>query len=499
MNVKIVQSVGARNLVIALLTLSAVVLNSCKKESKFAVPVNTATIRFSANAYTLERNAPVPLTVVLPLSLPLEEDATAVVTVDNQSTAATTEYTLTPVVPAAGLKLTLLKGATEVSFQLASMENFEGDKTVVLKLSAATGGLTVANTNATTTITIKGKPIVLPSITATDVTSFGNVVTGTSSPSKTYTVTGVKLTANIDVVASANFQVSLNNTAFSSSVSVPFAAANAGLVNVYVRMSPATGQNQSISGTITHSSGTIPAVITNVAGAEIGNAAPGVLLASENLNYGNTTGNLTTISGGAWKNYSGTVNFVQYVIPGLTYAGYTGSGAGGALISENGAGSREDLTWAFPSQTSGVVYVAQMMKFESAPATADFFNSIGDAATGTPGYFNRIYVKSSGGQFNIGVSRNSTTTPVYSATAYDYGTTYLVVSKFDYNSGISSLYVLSGAIPVLEPGTAAATSSGGTNPSQLISMVIRQNTTSPLKVIYDGIRVATSWKDAVGL
>ncbi len=212
--------------------LGVIFFNSCKKQ-EFTTPGNVGTIRFSANTYSIDLNAPQPLTIVLPLSLPLEEDGTAIISIDNQSTALASEYVITPDIPAVGLKLNLAKGATEASFQVASLNNFEGERTVIFKLTQATGGLTVANTNATTTVTIKGKPIVLPSVTTSvSSLSFGNVPVLTSSTSQSYTVTGVKLTANITVTASANFQVSLNNTTFSNTVSIGFAAANTAPVTV---------------------------------------------------------------------------------------------------------------------------------------------------------------------------------------------------------------------------------------------------------------------------
>jgi hypothetical protein len=482
--------------VFLVIILGGIFVNSCKKE-EFTTPLNVGTIRFSANTYSIDLNAPAPLTIVLPLSLPLEEDATVIITIDTLSTALPTEYVITPVIPAGGLKLNLAKGATEVSFTVASLNNFEGERTVVFKLTQATGGLTVANTNATTTVTLKGKPIVLPSVT-TSVTglSFGNVPVSTSSTSQSYTVTGVKLTSNITVTASANFQVSLNNTTFSNTVTIGFAEANAAPVTIYARFSPTTGVNQSITGTITHSSGTLSDAIINVSGAEIGNAAPGTLIKNENLSYGSTPGNLTAVSAGAWVAYSGAGLFpVQYVSPGLSYTGYVGSGIGGALVSENKSTSAEDVAWAFPSQTSGIIYATQMLNFTSAPTTADFFTALGDPTL----FFNRIYAKSNGAQFSLGLSRNANTVPAYSSTAYDYGTTYLVVTKYEFATGASAIYILNGAIPATEPAPSATSSGGSADPASLTRVVIRQSTNLPLKTTYDGIRIATSWKQAVGL
>ncbi|MEO5646935.1 MAG: hypothetical protein ABIQ56_01160, partial [Chitinophagaceae bacterium] len=222
--------------VLLVIMFGGITVISCKKE-KFTTPSNVGTIRFGANAYTILLNAPDPLTIVLPLSLPLEEEASAVIMIDNQSTALPSEYVVTPIFPTDGLKFNMAKGATEVSFKVASLNNFEGERTVIFKISSATGGLTVANTNATATVTLIGKPIILPGITTSVATlpGFGNVITTTSSASASYTVSGIRLTSDITVLASANFKVSLNNTTFTNSVIIGFAAANLAPVTVYAR------------------------------------------------------------------------------------------------------------------------------------------------------------------------------------------------------------------------------------------------------------------------
>ncbi len=487
--------------IVMLIVMLGIMLNSCKKD-KITPPTNVGTIRFAASNYTIENNTIDPLTIVLPLSLPLEEDATVIVSVDNSSTISSSEYTVTPSIPTTGLTLNLAKGSTEVSFKVSSLNNFEGEKSLVLKLSSATGGLTVSNTNATATVNVKGNPIILPEIkTSTSSLAFGSVITSTNSASQSYTVTGVKLISNLTITASTNFQVSLDNVAFSSSVTIPFATANAAPVTVYARFRAITGINQTVTGSITHSSGTIADNIVAVSGIEYGVAAPGVLIKKEDFAYA-TAGNLTAVTGGAWTAFSqALVNPIQYVTTGLNYTGYSGSGAGGALVTTNYSGNAEDASWSFPAQSSGTIYMAQMMNFTSAPATADFFYAIGDGAAGaTPVYYNRFYAKSNGGQLSLGLSRNATTTPAYSATGLDYGTTYLVVVKYEFATGNSSMYILNGTVPLIEPASPNVVSTGGAaDPSSLTRAVVRQSTNLPLKATIDGIRVATSWKEAVGL
>lgn len=497
MNLIAAHSSGIKTRLIMSIMIMGMLLNSCKKD-KFNVPQNVGTIRFAANAYTIENNTVDPLTIVLPLSLPLEADATALITVDNQSTIAADQYTTTPAIPAEGLTLNLPKGATQISFQLSSLNNFEGEKTLVLKLSAATGGLSVANINSTASITIKGNPIVIPEIrTSEPGLAFGSVVTGTISDSKSYVLTGTKLSSDVIVNASPNFQISLDDNTFSSTLTIPFATANATPVTIYTRFLATTGINQTVNGTISHRSGTVPDATVTLTGVEYGVAAPGILIMKEDFSYGTTAGNLTTIGSANWSAFSGAgVSPIKYVTPGLTFPGYVGSGVGGAALSENGSGSREDASRSFTAVNSGVIYTSHLINIASAPATAggDFYLSWRDPAAA---YFNRIYVKDVSGKLNIGVGKSSATT-VFSSTAYDFGNTYLLVSKYDFNTGISSIYVLSAAPGLIEPPTADATTNTGSGPASLVNIMIRQNT-GVLKATTDGIRVATSWKEAVGL
>lgn len=468
-------------------------LNSCKKDG-INKPINQAAVRFGASSYTIERNASEPLTVTVALTLPLEEDATFVLDVSDKSTVENGDYSIDPAIPAGGRTITLAKGATEITFNVSSSDNFEGDRDLVLTLSNASGGATIANTNSNTTISIKGKPIVLPEIvrSVTTIPSFGNVVTGTASASQVYTVTGIKLKADITLIASQYFKISLDNVNFSNTATINFASANAGPVNVYVKFYPSSGENKNLTGTISHSSGTVPTVVVNVSGSEYGNAAAGVLLANENFNYGSAAGNLKDLTNN-WSIFSGSLNPIQYQTTSLSFPSYGSSGIGGSVVSENGSGSREDMYRSFPAQTSGTVYISQLVNVSASSSGNDFCLAMRDGSS----YINRVYMHDNGGKLGIGIGKSSSTIE-YSPIDYNYGTTYLVVTKYDFNTGTSSLYVLASGLTSIEPPTPTASTSAGNAPTTLENFIIRQSTGS-LTLNIDGIRVATSWKEAVGL
>ncbi len=474
-------------------------LNSCESEL-LHIPVNMGTIRFAETGYTVELNNPEPTTIILPLSLPLEEDAVVDIMVDEQSTVLPEEYEINPGIPASGIKIDIKKGETEVRFTLNSLNNFEGEKTLILKLASAKGGLAVANTNATTTVILKGNPILYPELRpSVNDLAFGSVETGTLPPSQSYVLSGTKVTADVTVFSSANYEISLDDDVFSNTLTVPLETIEVSSVTIYVRFLPHTGLNQSLPGTITHSSEGIPDAVVRVTGVEIGNVIPGILVSSENFEYGAVAGNITDLSGGRWTRFGGSNGTeIKYQSTGLSYVGYAGSGIGGAITSVNETGSREDISMSFSPISSGVVYVTQMLNLASAPPAHDFFLSLGDGAEKTtPTYINRIYAKAVGGGYQLGLHRNSTAA-VYGDAILSYGSTYLVVNKFEFLTGTSTLYILDGAIPTKEP-TTGITSTAAFDPASITRYVIRQNTGKPLTATIDGIRVATSWKDAVGL
>ncbi len=474
-------------------------VQSCKKEPIGEKPVNVGTVRFAANAYTIENKATDPLVVTIPLSLPLEQDATVLVSIDTSSTIKPDQYVITPAIPVNGLLINLPKGSTEVSLNVKSLNNFEGIKTLVLILTMPSGGVTVANTNARAVINIKGDPIIYPEIkTSVSTLTFANTVSGLNSASMSYSLTGVKLIADVQVAASENFEVSLDNVNFASNLTIPIAAVKAGATTLYARFTALTGVNQTVSGTITHSSGTVPENVIAVSGIEYGVASPGVLLMKEDFNYGSTAGTLDDVSGGNWKVFSGNLNPIAYLTNGLTFAGYAGSNIGGAIVSENGSGSRKDYETTNNTNvaSSGVVYAAQLINVSATNTTVDFFAGMRQPGSGS--YFNRINIKDDGtGKPTFGIGKSSSTV-AYASGTYNLGTTYLVVTKYDFDTGISSMYILNSAPTKYEPPVANATTSAGSGPSSIAGIFVRQNA-GVLTATFDGVRLATSWKDAVGL
>ncbi len=116
---------------------------------------------------------------------------------------------------------------------------------------------------------------VAPQILTTSVSSlanFGNVNVSASSASATYTVSGSNLTANVTVTAPAGFQVSLDNTTFSATVTITPASGTVSAKTVYARFSPTAAGAQ--SGYISNTSGTASAMFVAVAGTGVAAGPP---------------------------------------------------------------------------------------------------------------------------------------------------------------------------------------------------------------------------------
>jgi len=226
----------------------------------------------------------------------------------------------------------------------------------------------------------------------------------------------------------------------------------------------------------------------------------GQVLLVENFDY--SSGALLTANG--WIAHSGGgTNAIDVIVPGLTYSGYPGSNIGGAAQLDN---SGEDVNKSFTSQTSGSVYVAFLINVTSSTTTGDYFFHVIESPTST--YFKgRIWIKqgSSASKFYIGVAKTGTTPAVaYSASEYDAGTTYLLVLKYQFNTGsatddVVTLYVEPSPLST-EPASPTITASDNTTTdgASVTCVALRQggSTTLP-KLNVDGIRVATNWTDAI--
>jgi len=482
-----------RSLALLSVLFIAVLLGSCK-EDKLNEIIIPRYASFESDSYTISRSSSEELLVVLNFTKPLEDKGTVTIAIDHNTTADNLGYIITPEPVNGKVTLNLEKGVATASFSVKSTHFFDDDKVIGFKIESATGSALVSKTNINTVVTLEGN-VLVPELNASvsSLENFGELKKGEESDVQSYTVTAANLTENLAVTAPDNFKVSLDNVTFHSSATIDFKSINTAPVTVYVKFTPNIGEDKTITGNITHLSGA-SSVEVSVTGKETGNTPPEVMLLTEYFNYGTTAGDLIAKSSNKWVRISGSTTPLQYVVPGLSFTGYAGSGQGGAVVSTNGSGSREDATLALAEQNSGVIYAAQLISISNAEVgTGDFFYSFRDGS----GTFNRIYAsKDTDGKLVLSLGRN--TSPTASATAYNFNTTYLVVTKYDFTSKISSMFVISGTIPSTEPAIPDVITSGGTAPTKFTEVSIRQNT-GVLDATIDGIRVGVTWKGVLGL
>jgi len=222
----------------------------------------------------------------------------------------------------------------------------------------------------------------------------------------------------------------------------------------------------------------------------------GQALLEENFSY--TAGTLLTANG--WTAHSsGGTSAIAVDATGLSYPGYFSSNIG---LSAKLVTSGEDDNKGFTSQNAGSVYMSFLIKVTAATTTGDYgihyCQVNGSAASG---FYNRIFVKKdASNNLAFGISKISSTV-TYTGFNYSLNTTYLLVTKYTFNTGtttddVAELFVN----PVLgspEP-TSTVSESSGTDATALTGICLRQGgASSAATANYDGIRVATSWADAV--
>jgi len=203
----------------------------------------------------------------------------------------------------------------------------------------------------------------------------------------------------------------------------------------------------------------------------------------EDFNY--TAGALLTDNG--WTAHSGAgTQPIDVVVPGLVFSGYAGSGLGGAANLDNNG---EDDNKVFAEQTSGTVYAAAIVQ-PAGNTIAGYFLHFGQTVISTT-FFTRVWMNATGD--GIGLGQGSSAPLVY--VPITGGVPVLVVLKYDITTKQSSLYVLN-SYQATEPVTPDGTFTETATIANVGSIALRQFNAAE-RVIVDGIRVATTWADAV--
>lgn len=191
----------------------------------------------------------------------------------------------------------------------------------------------------------------------------------------------------------------------------------------------------------------------------------------------------TNLTDNGWLAHSGEGTEPQTVTDGLSFDGYSGTGVGGAALLDNNG---EDVHRSFEGPTSGVVYASFMVN-PTGNGMAGYFIHFAPNPFSTT-YYTRVWINATGDGLGLGTAPE-TFVPITA------GQTTLVVMKYDFNTTTSSLYVFN-SFPSAEPATADAQFVETASISNVGSIGLRQFNAAEHLVV-DGIRVATTWADAV--
>jgi endonuclease I len=185
-----------------------------------------------------------------------------------------------------------------------------------------------------------------------------------------------------------------------------------------------------------------------------------------------------------WTSHSGTSGDIKIVSPALEFDNYHGSGVGNAVaLYDNG----QDVNVNFPEQTQGTVYVAFTVQTQTTNAEG-YFLHLGQTELET-NFFTRVWVNATGTGLGIGSSTPSSFVTITTDTPW------LAVVKLSLDTKQSQLFVFS-SFPYAEPAEAHASFAETASFSNVGTIALRQFSANQ-RVMVDGIRVATSWTEAV--
>lgn len=204
-----------------------------------------------------------------------------------------------------------------------------------------------------------------------------------------------------------------------------------------------------------------------------------------------------------WTRHSGAQG-PAYKAAGLSYAGYPLSGIGGSLWFTRGSSGINDgdvnRKLSDSVGTTNNIYVAFMVRIDSANATADYFFHLGPRTIGLT-FRGRVFARSNGAGWSLGLSKSSEAA-TNDNTVLNFGQTYFVILKYAFSTASTSddvvtLYLYSSGVPSSEPGSPAVTigpvGAGTTgDPTDIGAVAIRQGSNGATGYI-DGIRVGTSF------
>ncbi len=234
---------------------------------------------------------------------------------------------------------------------------------------------------------------------------------------------------------------------------------------------------------------------------------------------GNIGGNCTVVGATAdctnngWTTHSGTVGTIDILATSLSYTGLQAS-TGGKVYVTGAATLTRDVN-APITITGNVGYYSALVNVKDATNLSstgfDYFMCLGNAAgNSVTGLGGRLGVKSfnTAANYRFGICNNSTGTPTYTDCGVDltFGTTYLVVVKYDKSTvpTTASLWVNPITLGGAEPAGSVVNNSGTSAFATFASICIRNgystaNVGGTPNAEIDEIRVGTTFAEVTPL
>lgn len=328
--------------------------------------------------------------------------------------------------------------------------------------------------------------------------------------------TASSVSVTVNAVTAVSTQPANQNAFIGSSATFSVAAAGGGLSYQWqintgsgwndVTLADGTGGNTAsfttVATTLAMTGYTYRVNITGTCGSATSNGLATLTVSAcagpiweENFDLGCVSANHIPTIDADWIRFSGTANNFAYSPSGLSYSNYPASGIGGSANFTTGG---DDIQRVFSTTgiNSGSVFASFLINMNSGTSTTDdFFVALNGDAANT--YHGRVYIKKEGTQFRLGIGKQSSGSSDANTSLLNFGTTYLVVVKYEFISGGVNdpfrLWVFSGTAPTTEPGSGFISATvTGTDATNLKAFSLRQTNTP--RGLVDGIRVATTWE-----
>jgi hypothetical protein len=245
----------------------------------------------------------------------------------------------------------------------------------------------------------------------------------------------------------------------------------------------------------------------------------GQTLLYEDFNYtvpGYIGGNLATVTDAVgsnnWFTHSNTattgVGTDDVIAGSLSYTGLATSTGNKVMLPGANSTTPRDVNRPFTTATTAttvyyslLINVIDNTQIGSTASANGYFASFGatsGASVTSLGARLGIVSTNTGANFRLNISNNSTGTITYTENPVDlnFGTTYLVVVKYDRsaNPTVASLWVNPTSLGGAEPATTVTNSSGTSTFTAFASICLRNSSATP-KAEIDEIRVGETWAD----